>query len=728
MKLLVRMRDQKTYLPVSFEADGELHAAEVSLPIPGSILPGLRQVDVPQSILDRLKATVGPFVLSWPDGIKAAPRVEKCGGPGSGVPGPCAAESATTETPAEPAEGAGRQPAGSATTEQAITGLAAAGALAKIGSMTWEALKAAGGKIGDWEHVAKEFVADHVGQTVAKLPESVQPIVRGAWTAVRMGSAVAFATYTAGQKAAEMVARERGASEEEASTLRHTLSTVDIALAKPVFLGLELSGLGAVATPASFVPVGSMSYLAYSTARDPMATLRAAGNAVKGVLGRKDVEGADLAGADFTSQLLDAIQGADDHDWFMAVYMVALDETQDANEALRVAKQALQSDAAKAWHFLTKNDCHDELGRFCGGGEGAGNTAGELHSAARAAWSGTDQHAMNHIEQKVREAGAKRGGIGVKGLKTIAKALELKGHSSLKKDGLIQAVQDKLGSIKKQGAEKDLTDRLDRVDLAEKGTGIKFNDRVVNQVIAQDGTIANSPRYKEAYADLRNETPKAENLSYMQTLRDNVLRDIKDGKVNHDAVKEGLAGIAGQGNGRLSVDEFKQRLATGTVQAQKPQEGILPHESELRLAPAPRGGSRRSRDSVKGPEDYIDRLKQPAFDRIMDIKDKERTTGTPFTTRVLGELLADRKVTLPGKDEYQNLARRTADPTDRLSAEEERHLTGFRDMMLNKIKYGDIPAQRVDRALERLDNQGHGTMHLDEFTKFMKFASQRKAG
>jgi hypothetical protein len=53
--------------------------------------------------------------------------------------------------------------------------------------------------------------------------------------------------------------------------------------AKAVPLALGAVGLGAAALPGSFVPAGSAAYLAYSTARRPLAVLRAARNVVKGM-------------------------------------------------------------------------------------------------------------------------------------------------------------------------------------------------------------------------------------------------------------------------------------------------------------------------------------------------------------------------------------------------------------------------------------------------------------
>jgi hypothetical protein len=208
----------------------------------------------------------------------------------------------------------------------------AGGTASAIGAAV-TALKLAGVKIGHAEHVVKAYIADKVGRAVAKLPEHLQKIVRGAWAGVRIATAAAFISYTAGQAFAERVSAERGHTPEQARRLRGVLSSLDVTAAKPVALTLGPA--------ASFVPVASLSYLAYSTARDPVATLRAArgalgslGKKVKGIVGNEDPK--DL--------LVKALEAHEFDDYYIALLSVALDATQDIPQAIAAANEAYDAD------------------------------------------------------------------------------------------------------------------------------------------------------------------------------------------------------------------------------------------------------------------------------------------------------------------------------------------------------------------------------------------------
>jgi SPP1 gp7 family putative phage head morphogenesis protein len=139
-------------------------------------------------------------------------------------------------------------------------------------------LKRIGGAIGHAEHVAKEYISEKVENAVLKIPSATaQDLVRGSFALVRVGTSAAFATWTMGQAFAERVARKRGLSEEAARRLRGILAATDLALTKPVLVAGEVAHLSApVLMAASMVPPATASYLAYSTARAPLATARAA--------------------------------------------------------------------------------------------------------------------------------------------------------------------------------------------------------------------------------------------------------------------------------------------------------------------------------------------------------------------------------------------------------------------------------------------------------------------
>ena len=133
-------------------------------------------------------------------------------------------------------------------------GVAGGGLLSRV--------KTAGQRIGAVEHAIKQWAADKVEENVAKLPPRTQKFVRGAMTAASVVSRVAFATYTAGQAMAERVAQERGATPEQAKRLRGILASADLAIAKPLALTAELSGVPGVGVMAAgFVPAASAGYL-----------------------------------------------------------------------------------------------------------------------------------------------------------------------------------------------------------------------------------------------------------------------------------------------------------------------------------------------------------------------------------------------------------------------------------------------------------------------------------
>lgn len=130
------------------------------------------------------------------------------------------------------------------------------------------------------EHAVKQWAGDKVEENVSRLPPKAQTAVRGLFKALTLAGSVAFASYTAGQAFAERVAKERGYTDEQAHRLRGVLAGLDVATAKPVALTLGAA--------ASFVPVASVAYLAYSTARDPVATIKAAARLVPSARRKSD--------------------------------------------------------------------------------------------------------------------------------------------------------------------------------------------------------------------------------------------------------------------------------------------------------------------------------------------------------------------------------------------------------------------------------------------------------
>jgi GNAT superfamily N-acetyltransferase len=253
-------------------------------------------------------------------------------GGGGGADGGGAGDSGGGGTP-EPQTAGEAPPA--ATREEAH------GALRTLASKSWEALKAAGHGAKAVEHAAKEWVSDKVGAAVGKLPERMQGLVKGTWRAVRLGLKGTFAGFTAGQALAERVSKARGSSPEQAARLRQTLSAIDVALYKPMQIGLGLAAGPAVSVPASFLPVGSMTYLAYAGS---MAGARAAKGAVRSAARKIAGKAAPefKSAEDFADHLAAEYERTGGSAWYFALYLHALDEAGDARRALAVAAVAWQ--------------------------------------------------------------------------------------------------------------------------------------------------------------------------------------------------------------------------------------------------------------------------------------------------------------------------------------------------------------------------------------------------
>lgn len=207
--------------------------------------------------------------------------------------------------------------------------------------------------LGAHAHMIEHAVKDKIVEALARLPGPVQKALSATYVGM-------FATWTTSQILAERVARERGATPDQAKKLRAVLGATDLTLMKPVQLGLASSGLGAALIgAASLVPPATAGYLLYSTARNPLATWRAArGLARDGWAGAK-AAGRTLGGkfrrrpgatanSDLTANtdqednarlILDELDRHGYDDGYLALLLACLDETQDMAAALELADE-----------------------------------------------------------------------------------------------------------------------------------------------------------------------------------------------------------------------------------------------------------------------------------------------------------------------------------------------------------------------------------------------------
>ncbi len=160
-------------------------------------------------------------------------------------------------------------------------------------------------------------------------------VYRGAKVAVHYAEATMTAAMKRTQRLAAEAARERGLSEEQVAKLHRVLAAVDIAASWVSGKGVTAATGGNVALgyAAGMMPTASAAYLAYSTARDPKATLRAAKKLLRGqakplpgeAVTHKALPGDEPQPHDpraFAAYLADA----QDVEWAGAVLAAALDE------------------------------------------------------------------------------------------------------------------------------------------------------------------------------------------------------------------------------------------------------------------------------------------------------------------------------------------------------------------------------------------------------------------
>jgi len=209
-----------------------------------------------------------------------------------------------------------------------------------------ERFSSVGHNIKDIEHVAAAYVSSGVKSCVSKLPSSMQPKVEKAWAATKLCTKTAFISYTAGQALAAKVAKATGASEESAQRLRGICTALDLVGAKAVPLTLTALGVDhGSAFAASFLPVGSTAYLAYSTARHPAETFKAAQEAIKSIIQKKgrSMRSEHDNQAELT-ELLQRIQASSDPDQYHALVCAALEHVQTLAEAMDIADEAMKKE------------------------------------------------------------------------------------------------------------------------------------------------------------------------------------------------------------------------------------------------------------------------------------------------------------------------------------------------------------------------------------------------
>jgi SPP1 gp7 family putative phage head morphogenesis protein len=407
-----------------------------------------------------------------------------------------------------------------------------AGPIGTVGT-AMAAAKLYGGKVGaaveHAEHVAKGYVADKVEAVVSKLPRPVQAAVRASYFAGRMGIKSSFAAYTASQSFAERVALERGFTAEQARQLRGRLATWDVLLAKPTSL--------AVSPMASFVPAGSASYLAYSTARDPAATYRAAKGVVRDTAAKlgihlkpkeiklpKEAERprarlgveelsrnvrshivANATEADRT-KIADALEAHDFDDWYCALFDAALEDTEDIDKAIAVANAAYEENPTG--NVYNPDQLRDTHGRFSAGGYFS-QAERSLPKTARqpvnphAGYAGIKDKALEANEQ-LKDLLNRGKGVGPEmGLRTLSIPIEEHPEELAKPGGIVLLAPIKGEARATQKVNADYNGNWSKIGDMTRASVVVDNDQQLREVIGKlrehGAELAKAPKNKMTY-------------------------------------------------------------------------------------------------------------------------------------------------------------------------------------------------------------------------------------
>lgn len=193
-------------------------------------------------------------------------------------------------------------------------------------------------KIADAVKSTEHHAVHLISHAVHKLPPPLNHWVVG-------GFKLSMVTFSAGRKAAEAAGRARGLDDEQTTRLGQWLGIVDLIGLKAAPIAIAAAGLGTTAAIGStFAPIASLCYLGYCTARNPVATVNAARRVVSETIGK--LRHPTTLAVDPSNTALNAaaiLAHAADQSWAMAVLSAALDTTGDADDAIAIARQAIDA-------------------------------------------------------------------------------------------------------------------------------------------------------------------------------------------------------------------------------------------------------------------------------------------------------------------------------------------------------------------------------------------------
>ncbi len=142
------------------------------------------------------------------------------------------------------------------------------------------------------------------------------------------------------------VAKERGFTKEETHRLHSITAAVDNILGgrviPAVLTAAGASDLNHAGIPCGKVPIASFAYLAYSTARNPLATLRVAARAVKRMFSPQSANeqnqaSLSAASKDYVHAIAERMKAAHNQDLWHAAFCSAFDHTHSVHRSIMLA-------------------------------------------------------------------------------------------------------------------------------------------------------------------------------------------------------------------------------------------------------------------------------------------------------------------------------------------------------------------------------------------------------
>jgi SPP1 gp7 family putative phage head morphogenesis protein len=191
-------------------------------------------------------------------------------------------------------------------------------------------------------------IKGHLNDLWNRLPKSVQRSASVTTGLVKAGMYAGDITHRTGRVLARMAAEERGLSPEHAKRVEKIVDIIDTIGTLPG--GKVYGRVGQKAISAATggliggkIPFAALSYLAYSTVKNPAATMRAAKRLVKETVqdlkirGVKAAFSANAAVEDsWIPDLVDRLKTGDE--WYIALLSAALDETgADVVQSMKIA-------------------------------------------------------------------------------------------------------------------------------------------------------------------------------------------------------------------------------------------------------------------------------------------------------------------------------------------------------------------------------------------------------